>query len=85
MLRGHGELEGPFSSLIELEPLAVHQAMDSHVAARATKAVGQANLAQSFLSLGLRSIAMLELWEGKRLLELIGVASHEQNNVYYSL
>jgi hypothetical protein len=49
------------------------------VTSRATKAVGTADLRQGFLTLGIRSIALLELWEGKPLLELNGVASHDQS------
>ena len=75
----HGGLVAALTTLIALDPSAVLQAMDSTVAARATKAVGPADLRQGFLTLGLRSIALLELWEGKPLLELNGVASHDQS------
>ena len=58
------------AALITLEPAAVDEPMFVALAARATEAIGPANLLQGGLILLLGAVEPLELKQGKTLLEL---------------
>lgn len=57
-------------TLVALESSVAHDAIESPFAARAPKAVRPADLSQNFYTLGLRSVELEELEQGKPLLVL---------------
>ena len=53
--------------------------------ALATKAMGPPQLGQGIFTLGFRPVELLELGNGKTLLELDGVAPHDLSSIYIPL
>jgi hypothetical protein len=67
--------------LVTLESSAVHEAIERPIAARAMKAVGPADLSQSILTLGLRSVKLQKLGHREPFLELNDIAAHDLGGI----
>ena len=68
-------------ALVTLESSAVHEAIERPTAARALKAVRPADLSQSFLTLGLRSVKLQKLGHREPFLELNDIAAHDLDGI----
>ena len=68
-------------TLVALESSGAHEAMERPVAARATEAGRPADLSQSFLTLGLRSVKLQKLGHREPFLELNDIAAHDLDGI----
>ncbi len=72
-------------ALVTRESSAIHKAIDKTITGRALKAVGQADLSQSLLTLRLRSVKLQKLGHRESFLELNDIESRNLGGISVQL